>query len=71
MNTTTWTCKCGQVALTVAPEGGTRAVCYCTSCRGFATRLGASDILDECGGSVSHFLAETAGLKTRSAEERM
>lgn len=60
MNSTTWTCKCGQVALTVAPNGGTRAVCYCKSCRAYATRLGASDILDEAGGSDLYQVAPEA-----------
>lgn len=60
MSTITWTCKCGQVALAVEPEGGTRVVCYCNSCRGFATHLGASDILDECGGSDLYQVAPEA-----------
>lgn len=69
MSTTTWTCKCGQVALTVEPEGGTRVVCYCNSCRGFVTRLGASDILDECGGSDLYQVAPEAARFVKGANK--
>ncbi len=51
MTTTTWTCDCGEVVLNVTPTGGTRAVCYCESCRGFVARLGAESILDDWGGN--------------------
>ncbi|MEL6523820.1 MAG: DUF6151 family protein [Pseudomonadota bacterium] len=69
MSTTTWTCKCDQVALTVVPKGGTRVVCYCNSCRGFTTRLGASDILDECGGSDLYQVAPEAAQFLKGADK--
>lgn len=69
MSTKTWTCKCHQVALTVALEGGTRVVCYCNSCRGFATRLGASDILDECGGCDLYQVAPEAARFVKGADK--
>ncbi|MFQ1702877.1 DUF6151 family protein [Loktanella agnita] len=69
MGTTTWTCKCGQVALTVALEGGTRVVCYCNSCRGFVTRLGKSDILDECGGCDLYQVAPEAAQFVKGADK--
>lgn len=46
-----WTCRCGGVTARVDVAQGTRAVCYCPSCRDFAKRLGASDRLDTAGGS--------------------
>jgi len=69
MNTTTWTCKCGQVALAVAPKGGTRVVCYCNSCRDFATRLGAGDILDAWGGSDLYQVGPEAAQFLRGADK--
>jgi hypothetical protein len=69
MSTTTWTCKCAQVALAVEPEGGTRVVCYCNSCRDFATRLGASDILNECGGSDLYQIAPEAARFVKGADK--
>lgn len=69
MSTSSWTCRCGQVALTVAPEGGTRVVCYCNSCRGFATRLGASNILDECGGCDFYQVAPEAAQFVKGADK--
>ena len=45
-----WTCECGSVVAEL-PEGGTRIVCYCRSCRGFVERLGKGDRLDPAGGN--------------------
>jgi len=69
MSTTNWTCKCGEVALSVAPKGGTRVVCYCNSCRDFATRLGAGDILDEFGGSDLYQVAPEAAQFVKGADK--
>lgn len=69
MGTNTWTCNCGEVALSVAPKGGTRVACYCNSCRGFATRLGASDILDEFGGSDLYQVAPDAARFLNGADK--
>ena len=47
-------CACGKihaVAAIARPTTGHRLVCYCRSCREFATHLGATGMLDECGGS--------------------
>ena len=46
----TWNCACGKVRATMPAEGN-RIVCYCESCRAFVERLGATDLLDEWGGS--------------------
>jgi hypothetical protein len=47
-------CRCGQVrgALRdLAPDKGSRVVCYCDDCRAFARHLGRADLLDAHGGS--------------------
>jgi hypothetical protein len=46
-----WTCRCGAFAAEVEIRPGTRAVCYCNSCREFALRTGATGALDLAGGS--------------------
>jgi hypothetical protein len=45
-----WTCECGSVVAEL-PDGGTRIVCYCQSCRSFVERLGKAERLDAAGGS--------------------
>lgn len=69
MYDTKWICRCGQVELLVETAGGSRAVCYCNSCRGFATRLGAAEILDEWGGSDLYQVAPEAAKFVRGADK--
>lgn len=69
MATATWTCNCGDVVLDVTTKGGTRAVCYCGSCRGFIARLGAAHILDEWGGNDLFQVAPEAARFVRGADK--
>lgn len=64
-----WTCRCGQVAAEVDPSGGTRAVCYCRSCRRFAELTGAADALDAQGGSDLYQVAPENARITRGADK--
>ncbi len=50
MASATWRCECGSVEARL-PTDGFRLVCYCGSCRDFATRLGSGDRLNDAGGS--------------------
>ena len=45
-----WTCRCGEVRLSVIPGDGSRCVCYFTDCRAFYRYLGAGAWLDPAGG---------------------
>ena len=45
-----WECPCGAFAAEVDISRGTRAVCYCQSCREFAHRTQIEKELDEAGG---------------------
>ena len=69
MHETVWICQCGQVELAVDTAGGTRAVCYCDSCRGFVTRLGAADILDPSGGNDLYQVAPEAAAFRKGADK--
>ena len=69
MTHTSWTCRCTEVSFALSVGGGTRAVCYCNSCRNFALRLGASDILDEWGGSDLYQVAPEAAQIVRGADK--
>lgn len=60
MTHTSWTCRCGDVSFALTPDGGSRVVCYCDSCRGFVTELGAADILDHWGGNDLYQVAPEA-----------
>ncbi len=47
-------CSCGKVravAHNIAPESGTRLVCYCSDCREFLVQIGSEKYLDEWGGA--------------------
>lgn len=50
----TFTCACGQTALTANTGGPGRMMrlkCYCADCQSFARHLGRADLLDENGGT--------------------
>ena len=46
-----WECRCGAFEAEVNVSRGTRAVCYCPSCREFAHRTNADSDLDSAGGA--------------------
>ena len=64
-----WTCKCGEVELSVAPGDGTRIVCYCGSCRKFATDFGADETLDAAGGADLYQTAPETVTITKGADK--
>ena len=63
-----WTCRCGAVAAEADAKGGTRAVCYCPSCRRFAELTGAEASLDPQGGTDLYQVAPEAARITRGAD---
>ncbi len=63
-----WACRCGAFAAEADTSGGLRAVCYCNSCRDFASRMGAEDALDEAGGSDLYQVAPERIRFLRGAE---
>lgn len=69
MHETVWICQCGQVELAVDTARGTRAVCYCSSCRGFVTRLGAAEILDPSGGNDLYQVSSEAAVFRKGADK--
>lgn len=64
-----WTCRCGAVAVEIDPRGGTRAVCYCGSCRRSSALTDASDALDAYGGSDLYQVAPENARITRGADK--
>ncbi|MEQ9040477.1 MAG: DUF6151 family protein [Silicimonas sp.] len=64
-----WTCRCGAVAAEIDPRGGTRAVCYCGSCRRFSALTDAGDALDAYGGSDLYQVAPENARITRGADK--
>ena len=63
-----WSCACGAVKARAEGEG-TRAVCYCSSCREFAERFGRAGWVDPSGGCDLYQTAPECVVLTEGADQ--